>query len=53
MKKTPFSSARVIGLSQKHFASTAGASKLIQETLRGVSQEGLRQCRGGVPIVSE
>jgi hypothetical protein len=47
MKKTPVSSARVIALSQKHFVSTAGA------TIRGIREEELRQCRGGLPVVLE
>jgi hypothetical protein len=38
--KGPVSSARVIGLSQKHFAPEA------KNTIRGISEDDLRQCRG-------
>lgn len=44
MKKTPVSSARVIALSQKHMAGAP---------IRGIPEEELRQCRGGLPIVQK
>jgi hypothetical protein len=42
----PVSSARVIGLSQRHFASTPEARRTIDDTIRAVSADDLRQCRG-------
>jgi hypothetical protein len=42
----PVSSARVIGLSEQHFASTPEARQTIHETIRAVSADDLRECRG-------
>jgi hypothetical protein len=45
--KGPVSSAHVIGLSQQHFASTPEARQAIDETIRAISEDELRQCHGG------
>ncbi|HET7503418.1 MAG TPA: hypothetical protein VFK02_20495 [Kofleriaceae bacterium] len=51
MKKNssgPASSARVIGLSRTRFAASAEARNTIQQVAATISEEDLRQCRGGL-----